>query len=250
MFKKEMRLYFTTPVAYVVLTVFLLIVGWFFASIFDFYAQASLRTMMNPQMGRDLNVTDGVMRPLFSNVSVIMLFFLPFMTMRLFAEERRSGSIELLLTYPVRDGAILLGKYLAALALYGLMLVATLVYPLMVAYFAPLDWGPILTGYLGLLLLGGAFLAVGILASSLTENQIVAAIITFGILLIFWVLGWRAESLGGVWGSILSHLSLLDHFDSFARGVLDTKDVVYYLNLTAVALFLALRSLEARRWKG
>jgi ABC-2 type transport system permease protein len=179
-----------------------------------------------------------------------MLFFLPFMTMRLFAEERRSGSIELLLTYPLRDGAILLGKYLAALALYGLMLVATLVYPLIVAYFAPLDWGPILTGYLGLLLLGGAFLAVGILASSLTENQIVAAIVSFGILLIFWVLGWRAESLGGAWGSILSHLSLLDHFDSFARGVLDTKDVVYYLNLTAVALFLALRSLEARRWKG
>lgn len=249
-FKKEMRLYFTTPIAYVVLTVFLLIVGWFFASIFDFFAQASLRTMMNPGLGGDLNVTDGVLRPLFSNISVIMLFFLPFLTMRLFAEERRSGSIELLLTYPLRDGAVLLGKYLAALSLYALMLALTLAYPLICAYFARLDWGPVLTGYLGLLLLGGAFLAVGIFASSLTENQIVAAIISFGVLLIFWVLGWRAESVGGIWGSILSHLSLLDHFDSFARGILDTKDVVYYLNLTVVALFLAFRSLEARRWKG
>jgi ABC-2 type transport system permease protein len=170
--------------------------------------------------------------------------------MRLFAEERRSGTIELLLTYPIRDGAVLLGKYLAALAMYGVMLLFTLVYPAVVLYFARVEWGVLGAGYLGLLLMGATFLAVGIFASSLTENQIVASIITFGILLIFWVIGWSADYAGGPWGRVLSHISLLEHFDSFAKGVLDTKDILYYVNFTIVALFLTLRSLEARRWKG
>jgi ABC-2 type transport system permease protein len=249
-FKKEMRLYFTSPVAYVVLTIFLLIAGYFFYSIFAFFTLASMQSAMNPQMGRELNVTDSVMRPLFSNVSVILLLLMPMITMRLFAEERRSGTIELLLTYPVRDGAVLVGKYLAALALYVGMLALTLAYPAMLAYFARVEWGPLLTGYVGLLLMGAAFLAVGLFTSSLTENQIVASITTFGILLIFWVIGWTADYAGGVWGRILSHLSILEHNESFAKGILDTKDVIYYLNFTGLALFLALRSLEARRWKG
>jgi ABC-2 type transport system permease protein len=249
-FKKEMRLYFSSPVAWVVMTIFLFIAGYFFYSIFAFYTMASMQSAMNPQMGRDLNVTDSVLRPLFSNMSVILLLLMPLMTMRLFAEERRSGTIELLLTYPVRDGAVLLAKYLAALALYALMIALTLLYPGIVVYFTRLEWGPLLTGYLGLLLMGATFLAVGIFASSLTENQIVASITTFGILLFLWVVGWSAEYVGGPWGRVLSHLSLLDHFDAFARGVLDTKDVIYYVDVTVVALFLTLRSLEARRWKG
>src|SRR5438093_302109 len=134
-----MLLYFTSPVAYVVFTIFLLIVGYFFYSIFAFFTLASMQAAMNPAMARDLNVTDGVMRPLFSNVSVILLFFMPFMTMRLFAEERKSGTIELLLTYPVRDGAVLVGKYLAAFALYAVMLFLTLLYPGIIAYFARLE---------------------------------------------------------------------------------------------------------------
>src|SRR3989475_8492885 len=153
-FKKEMRLYFTSPIAYVVVAIFALIAGYFFYSIFAFFTLASMQSMMNPMMGRELNVTDSVVRPLFSNISVILLLLMPMVTMRLFAEERRSGTIELLLTYPVRDGAVLVGKYLAALALYGLMLVGTLLYPLMIAYFARLDWGAVLTGYIGLVLLG------------------------------------------------------------------------------------------------
>jgi len=155
-----------------------------------------------------------------------------------------------LLTYPVRDGAVLIGKYLAALALYAIMLALTLLYPGIVIYFARVEWGPLLTGYLGLLLMGATFLAVGTFASSLTENQIVAAVTTFGTLLILWVVGWSAEYVGGPWGRVLSHLSILEHFDTFARGVLDTKDVIYYVDVTIVALFLTLRSLEARRWKG
>ena len=249
-FKKEMRLYFTSPVAWVVFTIFLLIAGYFFYSIFAFFSLASMQSMMNPQMGRDLNVTDSVMRPLFSNVSVILLLLLPLVTMRLFAEERRAGTIELLLTYPVRDGAVLAGKYLAAFALYAIMIALTLLYPLIVVYFARLEWGPIFTGYLGLLLMGATFIAVGVFASSLTENQIVAAITTFGALLIFWILGWSADYAGGTAGKVLQFLSILEHNDSFSKGVLDTKDVLYYLNFTLLALFLTLRSLEARRWNG
>ena len=248
--KKEMRLYFTSPVAYVVVTIFLVIAGYFFYSIFAFFSLASMQSAMNPAMGRDLNVTDSVMRPLFSNISVILLLLMPLVTMRLFAEERRSGTIELLLTYPVRDGAVLVGKYLAALALYALMLTLTLLYPAMLAYFARVEWGPLVTGYLGLLLMGSTFLAVGLFASSLTENQIIASVTTFGILLIFWVIGWSADYAGGPWGKLLTHLSILEHYDSFAKGVLDTKDVIYYLNFTILALFLTLRSLETRRWKG
>ena len=249
-FKKEMRLYFSSPIAWVILTIFLFIAGYFFYSIFAFFTLASMQSAMNPAMARDLNVTDSVLRPLFSNVSVILLLLMPLVTMRQFAEERRSGTIELLLTYPVRDGAVLIGKYLAGLTLYAMMLAATLVYPALVAYFARVEWGPLVTGYLGLLLMGATFLAVGTFASSLTENQIVASITTFGVLLIFWVIGWSSDYLGGPWGRVLTHLSLIDHFDSFAKGVLDTKDVIYYVDFTVVALFLTLRSLEARRWKG
>jgi ABC-2 type transport system permease protein len=249
-FKKEMRLYFTSPVAWVILAIFLLIAGYFFSSIFAFYSLASMQSAMNPQMSRDLNPTDSVLRPLFSNITVILLLLMPLVTMRLFAEERRSGTIELLLTYPVRDGAVLVGKYLAALALYAVMLGLTLVYPAMVWYFTRLEWGPLLTAYVGLLLLGATFLAVGILASSLTENQIVASMVTFGVLLLFWVVGWSADYVGGAWGRVLSHLSIVEHYDSFAKGILDTKDVIYYLSFTTLALFLTLRSLEARRWKG
>jgi len=249
-FKKEIRLYFASPVAYVVLTIFLLIAGYFFYSIFAFFTLASMQSAMNPQMGRDLNVTDGVMRPLFSNVSVILLLLMPIITMRLFSEERKSGTIELLLTYPVRDGAVLAGKYLAALTLYAVMLALTVLYPGLVAYFARLELGPLLSGYLGLLLMGAMFLAIGVLASSLTENQIVAAISTFGVLLIFWVIGWSAENAGGGFGRVLSHLSILEHFDSFAKGAIDTRVVIYYLDFTALSLFLTLLSLQARRWNG
>ena len=249
-FKREIRLYFTSPIAYVVLTIFTLIAGYLFYSIFGFFNLISMQAAMNPMMARDLNVTDGVLRPLFQNVSVIMLLVMPLLTMRLFAEEKKSGTIELLLTYPVRDGAVLLGKYGAALALFAVMLGLTLLYPVMVHYFARVEPGPLLTGYLGLLLLGAALLALGTLASSLTENQIVAAVATFGIALLFYVLGWSAD-LSGPWLSrIVAHLSLNDHLENFSKGVIDTRDVIYYLNFVLLCLFLTLRSVESRRWRG
>jgi len=248
--KKELRLYFTTPVAYGVMFCFLLITGYFFSQIFWFYTSASMQAAMNPQMGRDLNVTDSVMRPLFSNMSVILLLLMPLVTMRLFAEERRSGTIELLLTYPVRDGAVLLGKFFAALVLYAVMLVFTLAYAGIVAYFARLEWGPLLTSYVGLLLMGATFIAVGVCISSFFENQIMAGTVTFVVLLMFWVIGWSADAAGGIWKSVLSELSIIEHYDTFAKGIFDTKDVIYYINFTILALFIGLKSLEARRWKG
>jgi ABC-2 type transport system permease protein len=249
-FKKEMRLYFGSPVAYVVFTFFLLISGWFFSQIFLFYSDASMRSFMQPQFGQNLNVIENVMRPLFTNMSVVLLFFIPMLTMRLFAEEKRSGTIELLLTYPVRDGEVLAGKYLASLVLFVLLLALTLLYPGLVAYFTKVEWGPIWSGYLGLLLTGAVFLAVGVLVSSMTENQIVAGFGTFGILLAFWIVGWGAEFAGGTLRGVLQYLSIGDHLDGFTRGLIDTKDLVYYVTGIGLALFLTLRSLDSKRWKG
>ena len=249
-FKKEMRLYFGSPVAYVVITFFLLISGWFFSQIFLFYSDASMRSFMQPQFAQNLNVVDNVMRPLFTNMSVVLLFFMPMLTMRLFAEEKRSGTIELLLTFPVRDGEVLVGKFAAAIVLFLMLLGLTALYPAIVGYFTRVEWGPLLSGYLGLLLLGSSFLAVGILVSSLTENQIVASFATFAILLGFWVIGWSADLVGGNWRGVFQYLSILEHLDSFGKGVIDTKDVLYYLSVIALSLFLTLRSLESKRWRG
>jgi ABC-2 type transport system permease protein len=249
-FKKEMRLYFSSPIAYVVFAIFTLIAGWFFYNVFAYYTLISMQSAMNPMMARDMSVTEGVMRPLFQNISVILLFLLPLLTMRLFAEEKKSGTIELLLTYPVRDGEVLMGKYLAALAVFVGMLTLTLLYPALVAWATSLEWGPLVTGYLGLLLQGAVFIGFGVLISSLTENQVVAGVGTFGLLLFLWVIAWAADSAGGTLGSVLSHVSVTEHFDSFVRGVIDTKDVIYYLNLIILSLFLTLRSLESKRWRG
>jgi ABC-2 type transport system permease protein len=249
-FKKEMRLFFGSPVAYVVFTFFLLISGWFFSQIFLYYSDISMRSFMQPGMAQSLNITESVMRPLFTNMSVVLLFFMPMLTMRLFAEEKKSGTMELLLTYPVRDGEVLAGKYLAAGALYVILLGLTLVYPGLVAYFTRVEWGPILTGYLGLVLTGATFLAVGVLISSLTENQIVAGFGTFGVLLGLWIIGWGAEFAGGNLRAVLQYLSITEHMDTFSRGLIDTKDLVYYGSAIALALFLTLRSLDSKRWRG
>jgi ABC-2 type transport system permease protein len=249
-FKKEMRLYFGSPVASVVFTLFLLISGWFFSQIFLLYSDASMRAFMQPAFGQTLSITDNVLRPLFTNMSVVLLFFMPMLTMRLFAEEKRSGTIELLLTYPVRDGEVLAGKYLAGLALYAVLLALTWLYPGLIAYFARVEWGPVLTGYLGLLLIGAAFLGVGLLVSSLTENQIVAGFGTFAVLLAFWVIGWGAEFAGPRLRAVLQFISLTEHLDGFTRGLVDTKDLIYYLSVIALSLFFTLRSLDSKRWRG
>ncbi len=249
-FKKEMRTYFASPIAYAIFVIFLGISGYFFYTILSYFSLISVQASMNPGLAAGLNVTDGILRPLMANMGIVLLFVMPLITMRLFAEERKQGTLELLLTYPVRDGEVLLGKFLAATALCALLLAVTAVYPVVLALWSEPELYPILTGYLGLLLLAMAFISLGLLCSSLTENQIVAASLAFGALLLFWVIGWAAALTEGDWSLLFRHVSIVQHLDGFTQGVLETKDVAYYMGVTSFFLFATLKSMEIRRWKG
>jgi ABC-2 type transport system permease protein len=258
--KKELTSYFYSPIAYVVTTIFLLVSGYFFFNLLVSYAELSrvvLSNQYNPYVSQiPLNFTESLFRPLFSNTNVIMLLMLPLLTMRLLAEEKRSGTFELLLTYPIRDIETVLGKFSACFLVFAIMLGLTLVYPLFLVAIRTegmgtgIEIGPLISSYLGLLLMGGAFIAFGLLASSLTSNQIIAAVISFGALLLFWLIGFSAYAAGPVLGGILRHLSLLAHFENFSKGIINSQDVIYYLNFTVFCLFLTLRSLESNKWRG
>ncbi|MBW2038917.1 MAG: ABC transporter permease subunit [Deltaproteobacteria bacterium] len=248
--KKELRSYFVSPIAYVVCTGFLVITGYFFYNNIIYYGILSLQAQSNPYMIEHLNVTEMVIYPIFVNASIVFIFLVPLLTMRLFSEEKKAGTIEFLLTYPVRDIEALLGKFGACLSIYLLILGLDFFHPLIVAAFGKPELGPLISGYLGLFLLGVAFISFGIFASSLTENQIVAAVITFGGILLFWGLGWSKDLVPTLLGDILAHLSLLNHLRSFAKGVIEVKGVVYYLSFSFFFLFLTMRSLESKRWRG
>src|SRR5271168_2035369 len=246
--RRELSSYFRSPIAYGVMAFFALIAGYFFyASVIYFVRRGLESSMMGQSFPMDLN--EFVIRPVFSNISVIGLFLIPMITMRLFAEEKRTGTIELLVTSPLRDLEIILGKWFAALMLYAAMLgISVLSMALLFAYGQP-DWKPILVGYLGLLLLGGALLSIGTFISTCTKNQIVAGVAGFAICLLLWVLDWASSFETSAWARVVSYMSVLQHFDSFSKGVLDMKDVVFYLSVIFVGLFLTARSLESLRWR-
>ena len=191
-----------------------------------------------------------MIRPLLQNASVLVLFLLPMITMRTYAEEKRSGTIELLLTAPVTDVEIILGKFLGALGLFAGLLAVTVLYVALLFGLGDPEWRPVLAGYLGLLLLGGCFISLGLFISSTTKNQIVAGIATFVISLLFWIISWFSESSGPTVGPILSYLSITQHFEDFGKGVIDTKHVVFYLSFIAFGLFLTLKSVDSERWRG
>lgn len=228
-FRRELRSYFNSPVAYVVIVVFLSIIGWFFTS--------NLFLM---------NV--ATMRIVFELVPLVFLFFVPAITMRLIAEEKKSGTLELLTTKPVRDIEIILGKFFAAWALLAAALAPTLLYAASIGFLGSLDIGPVLTGYLGLLLMGGVYIAIGLFASSLTENQIVAFIISFLIVLALFlmdkVLMYVPEGLA----STVEFLAIDFHFSNIARGVIDSRNIIYFCSLLGISLYLATVSLERRKW--
>jgi ABC-2 type transport system permease protein len=186
---------------------------------------------------------------LLSNVGVIGLFFIPMITMRLFSEEKRSGTIELLVTSPIRDGEIIFGKWLAALTLYGVLLLLTALNFIFLFKYGNPDWKPLAIGYLGLLLQAGALLAIGMFISTLTKNQIIAGAATFGVCLLLWVLEWVSGYETSTWASVLSYMSVVTHSGSFSKGLLDSKDAVYYLTLTFLGIFFTARSLESLRWR-
>ena len=249
---REIRSYFVSPIAYVVLTGFLLLGGWFFFNLlsrFSYMLQLYSSFQRSPEMLDRLNLNDLVISPLLHNLSIVLVILIPVITMRTFAEDKRSGTFELLLTSPLRVGEIIAGKFLGALVFVAVMIGLTGVYPLvMIAYGNP-EVGIILSGYLGLLLLAMAFLAVGLLTSSLTENQIIAAVSCLVALLLLYVIGWPAETASPTLGSVLRYLSLTEHFSELVKGVIDTKDVVYFLSVVLVSLFLTHRSVESLRWR-
>src|SRR5580658_5828961 len=246
--QKELRSYFTSPIAYLLLTMFALIFGFFFWNSLGVFVLMGMESQMRGQM-MPMNLNEIIIRPLLSNVGVIGLFFIPMITMRLFAEEKRSGTIELLATSPIRDVEIIVGKWLAALSLYACMLlVAAVNFAFLFKYGNP-DWKPLAIGYLGLLLQAGALLAIGMFISTLTKNQIIAGAATFGVCLLLWVLGWVSGYERATWARVLSYMSVITHFESFGRGVIDSKDAVFYITVIFVGLFFTARSLESLRWR-
>jgi ABC-2 type transport system permease protein len=246
--RKELGSYFVSPVAYLLLTMFALIFGFFFWNALGVFIIEGMQMQMSGQ-AFPMNLNEQVIRPLLSNASVLGLFFIPMITMRLFAEEKRTGTIELLATSPIRDLEIIVGKWLAAMILYCCLLLFTaLNFAFLFKYGNP-DWRPLLLGYLGLLLQAGALLAIGTFISTLTRNQIIAGAATFGIELLLWVVGWVGEYETALWARVLSYFSVLTHFESFARGVLDSKDAIFYITVIFLGLFFTARSMESLRWR-
>ncbi|MBI1813551.1 MAG: ABC transporter permease [Deltaproteobacteria bacterium] len=248
---KELRSYFVSPVAYVVLTGFLLLGGWFFFNLLArFNFLLSLYTSMkNPEAVTRLNLNDFVIAPLLHNLSVVLVILVPVITMRSFAEEKRSGTYELLMTSPLSITAIVFGKFLGAFVFALIMVLLTGVYPLILLLYGNPEIGIIASGYLGLLLLATAFISVGLLTSSFTENQIIAAVSCLVTLLLLYIISWPADTSGEVMGAVLRYLSLTEHFGEMVKGVIDTKDVTYFLSVIVLSLFLAHRSVESIRWR-
>jgi ABC-2 type transport system permease protein len=245
--QRELRSYFASPMAYIVIGFFLLPFGVFFYLYLQSFVKQSLQMA---QYGGAMNINQQVIRYVLQNASVIILFIMPMITMRTYSEEKRSGTIELLLTSPVSDLEIILGKFFGALGLYAAMLAVTLLYMGLLFVYGNPEWRPLVAGYLGLLLMGGAFVSIGLLISSTTQNQIVAGVVTFVVFLLLWIIGWFADSAGPTIGPITSYLSITEHFDDFSKGIIDTKHVIYYLSLITFGLFLTSKSVDTERWRG
>ena len=247
---KELKAYFASPIAYIVIGFSAILFGWFFVNLLYYFDRISLQAGLGMGGPPTVNVNEMLIGPLFMNVSVILLFTLPLVTMRIYSEEKRSGTIELLLTAPLTDFQIVMGKFLGAFVLYAAMLAVTVVHLGFLFAFGDPEWRPVLTGYLGLLLMGGCFLSLGLFVSSLTKNQIVAGMITFAVFLMFWVINWISSFTGPTMQSVLNYLSITEHLNDFTRGVLDTKHLVYYVSFIAFSLFLTVRSVDSERWRG
>ena len=246
--RKELRSYFVSPVAYVLFVMFALLFGWFFWNILGAFVFYSMASQMRGEM-MPMNINEQIIRQLLSDLNVTALFVIPLITMRLFAEEKRNGTMELLATSPIRDIEVILGKWLAAVTLYiGMLLLTGLNYAFIFKYGNP-DWKPLAVGYLGMLLQAAGLLAIGTFISSLTKNQIIAGAATLGACLLIFVLGWASGYETSTWAQVLSYMSVTTHMESFAKGVLDSKDAVYYVTVIFLGLFLTARSLESLRWR-
>lgn len=254
--KKELHALFVSMIAYAVLAVFFAVTGYFFYVILRFYVSGALEMALRSQQFGSapppIDVPFEIMRNFFGVLSTILLFLVPGITMGVFAEEKKRGTMELLVTSPITSLQLVLGKFTAVLLFLILMLVPTLINTLLLSLYSEprLAWTPVLAGYLGALLLGGALLSVGVFLSSLTENQIVAMVVTFGVFIILWVLDAAAEAGTSLLNEVVKYLSVLNHYDDFTKGTLDTQHVVFYLSFILLGIFLTSISLESAKWRG
>jgi ABC-2 type transport system permease protein len=246
--RRELRVYFSSPIGYIVLAMFAVMFGWFFASSLIIFAQVSAQAAMQPGV-EGINVNQYVVQPTLGNCTIMLLLTMPLITMRLFAEEQKQGTIELLLTSPIGDYEIILGKWLGGMLLFGCMLLISLLNFAVLLFYAPLDWRAMIVAYLGLLLWGGAMMALGGFISTTTTNQIVAGSISFGLFLLLFVLVWAQSYSQSALGQLAGYISMPPHFEQFSKGVIELKDATYYLTAIGLGLFLSKRSLESVRWK-
>jgi len=247
---KEMRLYFASPVAYIVAAVFLLVSDYLFYAQIVYFSDLSTQMMQFQQNLPQLNIHLVVFRPAFMNMGIILLLLVPLLTMRLIAEEKKGRTLEFLLTSPLTIMEIVLSKFLAAFGLYLLLLVLTLHVPLILSTLTTVPMKPLLTSYLGLALMGGVFVSFGLFASAVTENQIVAAVLSFGLLIGLWLISPGSEGAASTpMGVVLSFLSLVSHLDNLLKGLLDTRDLSYFLSMMLLGFFLSHRVVESSRWK-
>jgi len=247
-FRRDFRSYFTSPVAYVVIGLFLLVSGIFYYLLFSSFIQYSYAAMMQ-QQGVPINVNLMLIRPFLLNISVIILFMIPIITMRAFSEDKKNGTIELLLTVPLTNWQIVVGKFLATFIFYAIMLGGTALFLVFLFWWGNPEIVPVLLGYLGLLLMGAALIAAGNFISSLTENQIVAAVGTFGLTMFLWIVGFSTDFTGKILGKVLEYLSIVTHFEDFSKGIFDTSHLVFYVSFTFLMLYLTYQSIESSRWR-
>jgi ABC-2 type transport system permease protein len=245
---REMKAYFASPIAYLLMALFGLIFGFFFYSATAFFVMAGMRQQMGGQ-NAPMSVNEYVIAPLLGNAGVVGLFLIPLISMRLFAEEKRSGTIELLMTSPLSDWEIVIGKWMGAMSMYLCILALSAINVGMLWFWGKPDLRPILTGYLGLILQGGTILAIGTFISTTTKNQIIAGAATFAVCLLLWVLSWVTSYNEAPWAAAIAYCSILTHFEPFSRGIIDTKDVVFYLTAIFLGLFMTARSLDSLRWR-
>ena len=247
--KRDLGSFFNSPIFYVVTTVFLIIYSFIFFNILNFFSFQSFQARQLQAMGMNLNLNEMVIEPSLQNMSVILLMIIPIITMRSFADEKKMKTFRLLLSSPVHLREIILGKFLACMIVVAVMISISSYSVGFLFLLGEPEPGPIVTGYLGILLMAGCFVSVGIFASSLTDNQIIAAVLTFGFSLFMWIIGWSAQAAGSTTGQVLQYLSIVDHLERFLKGLVNTSDLVYYLSFILFNLFLCHRVLDSNRWR-
>ena len=253
-YRRELNAYFVSPMAYVVLVFFFALASVFFYLFLASFLQNQMQAQMAAQQSgrfQPVNVNLMLIRGLLLNLSVISLFMIPMITMRSFSEDKRNGTMELLLTSPLSNWQIILGKYFAAFTLYATMIGTTLLYIIMLYVYGNPEFLPILSGYIGLLLFGAALVSIGMFVSSLTDNQLVSALVTFVVMLVLWLVGALGSFNSTNWSQqVLQYLSTIEHLDDFVKGVFDTRHLVYYASTAFFGLFLTYQSVESTRWRG